>query len=55
MLSDGRRRDLREAEEHHVADDFDLIRVVCQPHQDMRNEFSQVYLRQASVELEENG
>ncbi len=50
-LSDGCRCDLRKTEEHHVADDLDLIRVICEASHHTAKEFVQLQLRQASVEL----
>lgn len=50
-LRDRRRRDLGEAEQHHVADDLHFVRIVRQTNQDVAQELVQVEFIQTRVEL----
>lgn len=50
-LSNGRRSNLRQAEEHHMRDDLDFVRIVRKPRNDAPEELVQVKLRQTSIKL----
>lgn len=51
MLSGWGRSNLRQAEENHMADDLDLVRIVREARNDSDNELVKVEFRQTSIKL----
>ena len=52
MLSSRRRSNLRQAEENHMADDLDFIRIVRKARNDPNNKLVKIEFRQASIKLQ---